>query len=436
MSVTNNIISAPVSIDDVNNVLGHGSTDLGTLCKSSKINKWARWKPVQFSKISELTEKELMSTKYGLVPQQNTKLLEVLTNKKTLGSTGYSYNDLVNANTEWDYNRPTSYYRLTDFLSSLSYGGYNHNTSAPIDGFGNHTIYLKNIPDPTDLSSTTGTADTNSQGVIIRGASLLYSQFKMRFSNSEGESQSWQAIGGADPWIIPINSLLGSITTGNFRLALAIAYKGFMKLIVGSATLKELLNNSSLQDSAVRWIAPNFFTNADLYYQLKSDASSNKITVSAIPCIVEDAQISVPSSSSSYVSTSSLGSVYSMPKGRISISITIEGGEIKDEKDYFKVITRFTGEYINMGNNSSTIFPLYEIGVIYEGESNLRSSYKINATWTYTYQSSPTSRSEGSGYITNKVLNSGSSPGSFIVGTSGVAAASLNNDWTLDVTQV
>lgn len=45
MSVSNGKIIAPVSIDDVKSVLGESSNDLATLCKSSKINMWAKYKP-------------------------------------------------------------------------------------------------------------------------------------------------------------------------------------------------------------------------------------------------------------------------------------------------------------------------------------------------------------------------------------------------------
>lgn len=40
------IISAPVSIDDVKAALGEYSNDVATLCKSTNINMWAKYKPV------------------------------------------------------------------------------------------------------------------------------------------------------------------------------------------------------------------------------------------------------------------------------------------------------------------------------------------------------------------------------------------------------
>ena len=48
MSVSNGKITAPVSIDDVKSVLGESSNDLATLCKSSKINVWAKYKPTVY----------------------------------------------------------------------------------------------------------------------------------------------------------------------------------------------------------------------------------------------------------------------------------------------------------------------------------------------------------------------------------------------------
>ena len=50
MSIVNGIIQAPVSIADVKTVLGETSNDLATLCRSDKINIWAKYKPVELNK--------------------------------------------------------------------------------------------------------------------------------------------------------------------------------------------------------------------------------------------------------------------------------------------------------------------------------------------------------------------------------------------------
>lgn len=46
MSVSNGIITAPVSIKDVQEAMRETSNDLATLCKSSNINMWSKYKPV------------------------------------------------------------------------------------------------------------------------------------------------------------------------------------------------------------------------------------------------------------------------------------------------------------------------------------------------------------------------------------------------------
>ena len=51
MSVSNGIITAPVSIEDVKQVLGESSNDLATLCKSDGILPWSRCKPIACSKL-------------------------------------------------------------------------------------------------------------------------------------------------------------------------------------------------------------------------------------------------------------------------------------------------------------------------------------------------------------------------------------------------
>lgn len=54
MPYSNGIITAPVSIYDVQRAIGASSPDLGTLCKHANINKWARFKPIKASGITPL----------------------------------------------------------------------------------------------------------------------------------------------------------------------------------------------------------------------------------------------------------------------------------------------------------------------------------------------------------------------------------------------
>ena len=49
---SNGIITAPIRVrDDVAAVLGEDATNVSELCKSNKINKWAKWKPIPYGSI-------------------------------------------------------------------------------------------------------------------------------------------------------------------------------------------------------------------------------------------------------------------------------------------------------------------------------------------------------------------------------------------------
>lgn len=111
MSVTNGKIVAPVSIDDVKSILGESSNDLATLCKSSKINVWAKYKPTIYP--SPFTDDwyKAKDGNYGInITVENGK-----SNWKDLvgeySKTNNGYGNL--------YNRPTgganAPYRLGDF---------------------------------------------------------------------------------------------------------------------------------------------------------------------------------------------------------------------------------------------------------------------------------------------------------------------------------
>ena len=71
MGYSNNIITAPVGIGDVSQALSNSSTDLGTLCSSNSIKKWAKYKPEHWSvdthpPIGFLTDSQRQQNHYGL----------------------------------------------------------------------------------------------------------------------------------------------------------------------------------------------------------------------------------------------------------------------------------------------------------------------------------------------------------------------------------
>lgn len=139
MSYSNGIITAPVSIYDIQRALGASSPDLGTLCKHANINMWAKYKPVRYPHVDSVT---------GQWDFTNNKWLSTAVWWKGAGTTDvggitpfttsvratmlaqYLNSDRMNG---WVYNKPSGGvyqpYRETDFAC------YNHLAPAPLEGF-------------------------------------------------------------------------------------------------------------------------------------------------------------------------------------------------------------------------------------------------------------------------------------------------------------
>lgn len=67
MSVSSlKVITAPISVHEVANML-HEKPDIATLCcAKDKINPWSKHKPLDSSLYSELTEEQMAAVNYGL----------------------------------------------------------------------------------------------------------------------------------------------------------------------------------------------------------------------------------------------------------------------------------------------------------------------------------------------------------------------------------
>ncbi len=144
------VITAPVTDSDIKAVLGISATDLATWCTSEAVNKWAKWKPVVFNKIAQLTAENFLNANYGidLIPswsradymfnflfasqsdrQSNTNWWPDCDVQKQALSLEY-----------WIWQPPTggstSPYRMTDFEN------YYHEAEAPIKPIEGNTIKI------------------------------------------------------------------------------------------------------------------------------------------------------------------------------------------------------------------------------------------------------------------------------------------------------
>lgn len=122
-----------VSIADVQTVMNVTTNTVGGLCTSNKVNKWARWKPLNVQQIQPLTyTQDAINFHFGLdVLSFHGKLSDFARELATYAT--FEWGGTVNGKYKgWKdgvyYNKPTSHYRIDDFACKENDRfGYNQN---------------------------------------------------------------------------------------------------------------------------------------------------------------------------------------------------------------------------------------------------------------------------------------------------------------------
>lgn len=159
MALANGKITAPVSVDDVKSVLGESSNDLAALCKSSKINVWAKYKPTVFPSPFPDDWYKAKDGNYGInITVENGK---------------NNWKDLVaeysKANNGYGtlYDKPTggasSPFRLGDFR------GYFHNANPEVKDYLSTNVFIR--------ESDTNQILTEHNFVSVDGLQISYFDF-------------------------------------------------------------------------------------------------------------------------------------------------------------------------------------------------------------------------------------------------------------------
>lgn len=127
MSYTDGIIKAPVSIYDVQRAIINSSPDLGTLCKATNINKFAKYKPVSYASVGPITMANRVSVNHGITFPDVVES----TTKNAASIQDAAANDWGMILPSGGSNSP---YRLSDFgnYENLSGNGYDHYAVPPI----------------------------------------------------------------------------------------------------------------------------------------------------------------------------------------------------------------------------------------------------------------------------------------------------------------
>ena len=152
---TTGIITAPVSIRDVQRALGSSSPDLGTLCKHQSINPWAKCKPIVAPNIIRpldyVRAEQVTNYHCGLDVVYSTGSFNDFLSKvrAALSNPDYSYQDDFTA---VKYTRPTggtaAPFRLTDFQNYKKNAILDYavdDSSAGGDGLPISSVYSRNM---------------------------------------------------------------------------------------------------------------------------------------------------------------------------------------------------------------------------------------------------------------------------------------------------
>lgn len=141
------------------------TVDLKEICTNNNISMWAKWKPINYKKVGALTEEERRSVGYGL-RTANTDVPICFTGSigtKSGDREGSIYEwidlslDLYNNGGDVIWDRPTKYFRLTDFASK--------NLEYRITGRETATYYMVNGHDT--YSPSLGYNDDFTQCITI-----------------------------------------------------------------------------------------------------------------------------------------------------------------------------------------------------------------------------------------------------------------------------
>ena len=277
------LIYAPVNTDDVVETIGEGSHDVVTLCSSSKINKWAKWKPVRYDKPEELTEAERQSVSFGLafgyIAQATSAAVNLLANLQSG----------LPAVPAWTYAAPrpgTDLGRITDFTNSTNAAnpGYNHNAKPPISGFADLTIFKSEF------------------GL----ASKIYNfNFKWGESSNQGANDT----SGIE---IPINKLSSTITDGTWRFGLLVVFPQSGKFKVALACAPSAISASVTQPGDMM-IRPAATGELSSLYAAAFSAGNKELD--AIPVLVKDASRTNATGSADRWTVQASSQFISMPLG-------------------------------------------------------------------------------------------------------------------------
>ena len=213
-----------ISVAMVKSELGASTNNVGQLCIHPNVNKWAKYKPIRRTKVTELSESERKSAFYG-VKIQNGNSPIALFNKVI--ADGYTH----------IYEKPRGGliepFRLTDFAGYTKDGGAVPTSTGENDSkkigigkaiYNNSSVIMQVIggPEPLESDYLLWRGDLYPDSVVHRGILLI-----------KGANSRWKT-GNVDWNEQPLKSWLGEVTAFQF-----LTNKPQLTLKIGRASCRE-----------------------------------------------------------------------------------------------------------------------------------------------------------------------------------------------------
>lgn len=219
MSVIDEKITAPVSIDDVKSVLGYSSNDLASLCTYKGINMWAKYKPVD-------SDNAFLDINTGWKGKRNDCNINY---PKTTSI--YDIKDYYSqADNGFTHRMASAPYRLGDFR------GYNHNAKSEYLGI---TTTSPSAEDAVSISAAYNLQSVNSDWISMKdllndGSNITY-HFGVLLYNNNGNKLQYMKT--SDTNVVNFTKVkAGTYTVYPFMSSVDYTSSDFPQLQAGSYT--------------------------------------------------------------------------------------------------------------------------------------------------------------------------------------------------------
>ena len=261
---------------DIAAVLQISGTDLQAVCQAPTINMWAKFKPIAYSQKGILSNSRRQLQNYGLINIPTWANINKMANFWFgIDTSSTNYPDCGIQPVYWGYQKPSSYFRLSDFSDENKNYGYYHEAEAPIghsmypdytiDSSGNlritytvgepesEAIALSDLVYPRQLSKSVGNMYF---GIMLRktGQNDCYAVTSMKVSDMttqganvdiSGLTSDFNGVYQIFPFIsadqISFTKDLGQLTNGDF-----IALQEPEEIAIGSTIVRMNILPSSL----------------------------------------------------------------------------------------------------------------------------------------------------------------------------------------------